>query len=171
MSDRQGLEPGVPCWVQGVHPDPWEPRGRAGAELVNEPGAWAISALSTDDPEACKAFYRAVFGWETEAFDLGGAQMTMWKLPGYVGGEPEQPVSRDVVATMVPPAEEGPGGPARWTVDFWVTSLDDALRTIGEFGGQVAGGPYDVPEVGMRQAVIADPQGATLSLTQPPQVG
>jgi predicted enzyme related to lactoylglutathione lyase len=28
--------------------------------------------------------------------------------------------------------------------------------------------PYDVPNTGLRQAVVSDPQGATLSLTQPP---
>ena len=71
----------------------WEPRGRRGAQLVNEPGAWAMSALSTPDPEGCKRFYAEVFGWETETFGLGDEEVTMWKLPGYVGGEPQQPVS------------------------------------------------------------------------------
>jgi len=31
-------------------------------------------------------------------------------------------------------------------------------------------GPYDIPDAGMRQAEVADPQGATVSLTQPPGV-
>ena len=145
----------------------WEPSERKGAQLVNEPGAWAISALSTADPEESKRFYGAVFGWESEAFELGDAQMTMWKLPGYVGGEPQQPVARDVIATMVPPA--GADAP-HWSVDFWTRNLDEAVSNATEHGGKVVGGPYDIPNVGMRQAVIADPQGATLSLTQPPGV-
>jgi predicted enzyme related to lactoylglutathione lyase len=111
-----------------------------------------------------------VFGWDTETFGLGGAQMTMWKLPGYVGGEPQQPVARDVIATMVPADGDGGDLPARWTVDFWTRNVDEAVSKAAELGGRVIGGPHDIPEVGMRQAVIADPQGATLSLTQPPGV-
>ena len=91
----------------------WEAGAREGAEVVNEPGAWAMSLLRTPDPERAAAFYRAVFGWETEPF----GPATMFRLPGYVGGEPEQPVPRDVVAAMVP---AGDGEPAGWGVDFWV---------------------------------------------------
>jgi predicted enzyme related to lactoylglutathione lyase len=147
----------------------WQPGAHQGAQLVNEPGAWSMSALSTSDPEACKRFYGAVFGWETETFDLGDAEMTMWKLPGYVGGEPQQPVARDVIATMVPPAGDAADA-SQWNVDFWIRNVDDAVSTAKELGGQVLSGPYDIPDVGMRQAVIADPQGAALSLTQPPGV-
>ena len=43
-----------------------------------------------------------MFGWETDTFELGESEVTLWRLPGYVGGEPEQPVPRDLVATMVP---------------------------------------------------------------------
>jgi predicted enzyme related to lactoylglutathione lyase len=128
-----------------------------------------MSALSTPDPEACKRFYGAVFGWETETFDLGDSEMTMWKLPGYVGGEPQQPVARDVIATMVPP--DGGNVPPHWSVDFWIRNLDDALGSATELGANVIGGPYDIPDTGLRQAVITDPQGANLSLTQPPAVG
>ena len=43
----------------------------------------------------------------SETFGAGGAEMTLWKVPGYVGGLPEQPVSREVVATMGPAGENG----------------------------------------------------------------
>jgi predicted enzyme related to lactoylglutathione lyase len=148
----------------------WEPRERSGAQLVNEPGAWAMSALSTPDPEACKRFYGQVFGWETETFDLGDAQMTMLKLRGYVGGEPQQPVARDVIATMVPPQGDAADVPSHWNVDFWTRNVDQAANKAKDLGGEVLSGPYDIPNAELRQAVIADPQGATLSLTQPPGV-
>ena len=90
----------------------WEARERQGAQLVNEPSAWSMSALNSPDPERAKAFYGALFGWTTEAFELGDAEITMWRLPGYVGGEPEQPVSREVVATMMPAQEDAP---AHWS--------------------------------------------------------
>src|SRR6185436_3905740 len=40
----------------------WEADVSAGAERINEPGAWAMSALQTPDPERAAAFYGAVFG-------------------------------------------------------------------------------------------------------------
>src|SRR5512142_3556533 len=61
----------------------WQPRGRAGAELVNEPGTWNWSSLTTPEPETAKSFYRAVFGWEASAFAPGGEQSAMLRRPGY----------------------------------------------------------------------------------------
>jgi uncharacterized protein len=149
----------------------WQPGAHRGAQLVNEPGAWSMSALSTPDPEGSKRFCGAVFGWEDETFDLGEAQTTMFKVPGYVGGQPQQPVARDVVATMMPSAGDQGEAPPSWNVDFWTWNVDQSVGKAADLGGKVITGPYDVPDVGMRQAVIEDPQGATLSLTQPPGVG
>src|SRR5919106_4575153 len=46
----------------------WEQAEHKGAQVINEPGAWAMSGLETTDPEGAKAFYGDVFGWESEAF-------------------------------------------------------------------------------------------------------
>lgn len=134
----------------------WEARGREGAQLVNEAGAWAMSLLWTPDPEAAAAFYRTVFGWETEAF----GSMTLFRLPGYVGGEPSQPVPRDVVAVMAPLQE----GTPRWDVDFWIDDADAAAVMAAESGGTLVQEPFDAPP--FRRAVIRDPQGAAFSVSQ-----
>src|SRR4051794_17802119 len=99
-----------------------EPGPGGSAEIVNEPGAWAMSQLRTPDPAGANAFYGAVFGWTTEDFAAGDLVATMFRLPGYVGGEPQQPVSREVVATMVPGEA---GERAAWTADFWVADVDE----------------------------------------------
>jgi predicted enzyme related to lactoylglutathione lyase len=143
----------------------WQPGAHKGAQLVNEPGAWSMSALETSDAERAKAFYGEVFGWESEPFGPPEAGITLWRLPGYVGGTPQQPVPRDNVAVMAP----GGDGPARWSVDFWVFSADQAAAKATELGGRAVTQPDDVPGVpGMRQAVLADPAGAVFSITQPP---
>jgi len=143
----------------------WEPGERRGAQRVNEPGAWSMSALSTSDPDRAARFYGALFGWRTEPFSLGDAEVTMFRLPGYVGGEPEQPVPRDVVATMVPGAPAGDGTAlARWGVDFWIDDVDAAVATAAELGGSVVVPPYDLPM--FRQAVLADPRGGGFTLTE-----
>jgi uncharacterized protein len=145
----------------------WEQAEHKGAQVVNEPGAYAMSALQTSDPEGAKPFYRELFGWESEAFGPPEAGFTIWRLPGYVGGEPQQPVPRDNVAAMI----AGADGTARWSVDFWVANADEAASTASELGGSALAAPHDVPGVpGMREAVLADPGGAVFSITQPPGI-
>jgi uncharacterized protein len=135
----------------------WEAGTRRGAQIVNEPSAWSMSVLSTPDPDGAKAFYRAVFGWEAEAF---APEVTLFRLPGYVGGEPAQPVPRDVVAAVMTGADE-----ASWGIDLWVTDADATAARASDLGGAVHVAPREVP--GFRNAVIGDPQGATLSISQP----
>jgi predicted enzyme related to lactoylglutathione lyase len=145
----------------------WAPGTHKGAQLVNEPSAYAMSALVTNDPDGSQEFYGDVFGWGVETFEMGEDAMTMWLVVDYVGGEPQQPVRRDVVATMLPPGGSG-DGPPHWNVDFWIADVDAAAAKVEELGGQVLTPPYDIPGAGMRQGVFMDPQGAAFSLTQPP---
>jgi len=140
----------------------WEAQQRRGAQLVNEPSAWAMSALNTSETGRAEAFYGDLFGWQSEHVDFGDAEITLWRLPGYVGGEPHQPVPRDVVGVMTP----RPGGDGRssWSVDFWVKDADLAAANAAELGGTILLGPLDAP--GFRTAVIADPHGAVFSVSQ-----
>jgi len=140
----------------------WEARARQGAQLVNEPRAWAMSVLQTSDQAVAAAFYRAVFGWEAEPFGPAEAGLTLFRLPGYVGGEPHQPVPRDVVAVMTSllPGE----APAFWGVDFWVEDADLAAEKASRLGGDVVAPPRDTP--GFRSAILADPHGAVFSVSR-----
>ena len=134
MSERNGYAPGVPCWV-----DTWQA-----------------------DAGAAAGFYGELFGWETDTFGEGEGAVTMWRVPGYVGGEPEQPVSRDVVAGMaaLPPGAERP----HWRVDFWVDDVDATVAKAIELGGRTLVPAFD-SEI-FRQAVIADPAGASFSVSR-----
>jgi predicted enzyme related to lactoylglutathione lyase len=139
----------------------WQPGTRAGAQVVNEPSAWSMSLLSTPDQQGAKEFYGALFGWETDTFEAGGASVTLWRLPGYFGGEPQQPVPRDVVAAM---ADAPPGAAPHWAVDFWTDDADRTAEKAAELGGSVLAPPYEVPP--FRQAAIADPHGTTFTVSQ-----
>jgi predicted enzyme related to lactoylglutathione lyase len=144
----------------------WEARERKGAQRVNEAAAWAMSQLSTPDPESAKAFYGEVFGWVAQPVQLGEATITLLRRPGYVGGEPLQPVPRDVVAVMT----QRSGGrlpenaAAHWSVDFWVEDADATAHQAAKLGGKVMAPPFDTPV--SRTAVLADPQGAVFSVSQ-----
>ena len=87
--------------------------------------------------------------------------VSLFRLPGYVGGEPAQPVPRDVIAVM---AQDD--GSARWSVDFWVAEADAAAARVPELGGSVVVPPFD--SIPTRQAVLADPFGAVFSVTTAP---
>lgn len=139
----------------------WEAGARPGAQLVNEPSAWAMSRLDTADPSAAANFYGQVFGWRTESFMAGQTQVTLWRLPGYVGGEPQQPVARDVVATMMAPGDDAG---ARWSVDFWIDDAERAAAVTERLGGEVLSGPNEAG--GFRSAVLRDPQGAIFNVSQ-----
>ena len=134
----------------------WQAGERQGARRINEPGAWAMSLLHTTDPEGAASFYGEVFGWATE-----GEGLSLCRLPGYVGGEPEQPVPRDVIAAMVPAQA---GAVSHWSVDFWVDDADAAADTASRLGGHVIVPPNDTELA--RQAVLADPEGAAFTVTK-----
>lgn len=141
----------------------WEALTREGAMRVNEAGAWAMSTLSSADPVTSAAFYREAFGWTTETFSAGDIQVSLFRLPGHVGGEPEQPVSREVVAVMVPRSE---GTVDSWTVDFWVADVDATVALAEQLRGKVVRPVSDSPAG--RSALLADPAGAVFSVTQAP---
>lgn len=135
----------------------WEAGTRQGAARVNEPSAWAMSLLTTPDPGAAERFYERLFGWQAEAFGDG---VWLWRRPGYVGGEPAQPVPRDVVAAMTAGNER----PAGWGVDFWIADADAAAAAAPALGGTVVMAPFQ--EATFRRTVIAAPDGAAFSVSQ-----
>lgn len=140
----------------------WQVGSHRGAQVVNEPNAWTMSVLLCDDTETALDFYPAVFGWEAQPFPLGDAEGILWRLTGYVGGEPAQPVPRDVVAVMAPAF----GRPAAWVVNFWVDDADATAAAAPGLGGTVVAGPFDTAI--SRDAVIADPGGAVFSVSTAP---
>ncbi len=78
----------------------WQPGTFAGAELVNEPGAFGWNELGTRDAEGAKAFYGAVFGWGTREHDMGEmGTYTEWKVGEEIGrrhdGHHRAPPRRD----------------------------------------------------------------------------
>ena len=160
----------------GVFADPegavfcvWQPGSHRGSAAVNEHGAVNFNNLHTDDVEAAKAFYGAVFGWTT--IDAAGL---MWALPGYGDhleelnpgmragmkemGAPEG--FENVVATILP----RDGAAARWTVTFAVDDVEAIAVRARELGGAVLAEPQNAPWV--RFAVLADPAGASFTASQ-----
>ena len=150
----------------------WQAREHKGARVVNEAGALNFNGLGTRDVEGAKAFYGAVFGWQT--LSVGGGN-EMWTLPGYGDHlEESTPGLREMVAEM-----GGPAGfedvvasinplpddvPPHWSVTFATDDADATAAKAAELGGTVVMPPVDAPWV--RMTVIADPAGATVIASQ-----
>jgi predicted enzyme related to lactoylglutathione lyase len=160
----------------------WEAREHKGARLVNDPGSLVFNGLNTRDVEGARAFYGSVFGWATGAIG-GGAEG--WTLPGYGDwlerqhhpglrkqmAEAGAPAGfEDVVASIIPIADEQPDTPAQWSVTFAVDDADAAAKKATELGGKVIVPPFDAPwstsTYTIRMTVIGDPQGATFSASK-----
>jgi len=109
----------------------------------------------------------AVFGWQPQTVGAPEAPLTLFRLPGYVGGEPEQLLARDVVAVMAPPSDPtaGPAVPPHWNVNLQVSDADAVAQGASRLGGSIIMPPTDAP--GFRSAVLMDPQGAAFSISQP----
>lgn len=107
----------------------------------------------TKDPQAAIAFYGAVVGWKTQAF---GDDYTMWvSSQGPMGA-----------VMKLPEAAAKMGAPPHWMGSVEVADVDASASEVRKLGGKVYMEPMDIPTVG-RYAVIADPQGAVISLFKP----
>ena len=105
--------------------------------------------LLTADPDAAKTFYDDVIGWTIEA---ESAMPGMDYRAIHVGDEMVGGVMR------LDDAMKAGGARAGWLFYVGVDDVDAAVAKIGEAGGTVLRGPWDIPGVG-RMAVVTDPQG------------
>jgi uncharacterized protein len=107
----------------------------------------------TRDVPAAISFYSEVAGWKTQPFNDDG-EYTMW-----VGGQ------GPLGGVMKLTAEMG-GAPPHWMAHVQVDDVDATAAAAKQLGGKVHHEPTDIPEVG-RFAVLADPQGAVISVFRP----
>src|SRR5215212_161647 len=123
-----------------------------------EPGTFCWVGLATSDPDAAKAFYTSLFGWQAEDLPAGAAgTFTILRQ----GGKDVAILYRQM------PEARAAGAPPHWTSYISVEDADATARRAGELGGAaVFREPFDVTDAG-RVAAISDPTGAIVSLWQP----
>ncbi len=118
-------------------------------------GRFVWYELLTTDVKGALAFYPEVVGWTTQPFDRG--DYTMWVgSQGPLGG-----------VNPLPDAAKQMGAPSYWQANVEVANVDEAVAKVKQLGGKVYV-TEDIPTVG-RFAVIADPQGAVISIFTPAQ--
>jgi predicted enzyme related to lactoylglutathione lyase len=131
----------------------WQAAEFAGAEVVNEPGAWAWDDLQTGDPEGASPFYESLFGWSiADIPGAGGAYRSVSHEGRSIAG-----IMRATREIQQP----------YWTVYIGVEDVDAALQRSADAGGQVIVEPMAVPSG--RFAVGLDPQGAMFCVLESTQ--
>ena len=147
----------------------WQPGKHRGAQIVNEHGSVNFNNLNTRDIAGAKAFYGAVFGWDT--LEMPGFQA--WSLRSYgdrleeldpglrerMGSVGAPSGFENVVAALIPLGDDQPDVSANWSVTFAIDDADAIAEKATQLGGRVVLPPVDAPWV--RMTVITDPQGAT----------
>ena len=118
-----------------------------------EPGTFSWVDLGTDDPEAAKAFYVGLFGWQTRDVPMGAAGPYTMCLLG------------DGVVAAVYGREHSQGPPA-WLSYVTVADADATVAAARAAGALSAQDPFDVFDAG-RMAVLQDPTGAHFAVWQP----
>lgn len=142
-----------------VSPSPLE-FGYTFAAMANidkhNPGAFCWIELGTTDQAAAKQFYGSLFGWSVNDMPMGpGEAYTIFRLQG-----------RDAAAAYtLRPDQKAMGVPPNWMPYVAVKSADDTAKRVGELGGKVLMGAFDVGPIG-RMAVIQDPTGAVICVWQ-----
>jgi uncharacterized protein len=113
-------------------------------------GAVSWTELTTNDPEAAKKFYGALFGWTFQRFP--GSEMPYDMIN--VG-------DRMIGGILKTPKEAG-DMPPFWMSYVSVENVDQTAKNAKELGAKIMMPPHDIPEVG-RFCIFQDPQGATIA--------
>ena len=127
---------------------------QAAPAILNRP-VWVD--LAAKDPEAARAFYGKLFGWDIQVNvdpqygGYGRAQVDGQDAAG-IGGTP------------------GPDQPSVWTLYIGSDDADALSQRVAAAGGTVAMPAFDVGDQG-RMAVFQDPSGAFISTWQATSMG
>jgi predicted enzyme related to lactoylglutathione lyase len=106
--------------------------------------------LMSTDPEAAKAFYTQLFGWNVKPMDMGEYTYSM-----LLNGDTDE-----FGFGGINPLDPAHGMPSHWMCYLNMPDgIDAGVAKITELGGTIVEQPFDIPGVG-KMAVAADPQGA-----------
>jgi hypothetical protein len=143
----------------GAHLGAWQPGTFPGFTVLGEHGAPSWFELHTRDHAAAVAFYRSVFGWDTDTVgDSDEFRYTTMRDPS---GEGELAGVMDATAFLPD------GVPAHWSIYWGVDDVDAIVAKVKALGGSVVMDAYDTPHG--RLATVTDPAGAEFELRTPNQ--
>ncbi|MFI1094596.1 VOC family protein [Streptomyces sp. NPDC020917] len=138
----------------------WEPRSNKGLDHVGD-GALCWTELYTPDAEQAKAFYQAVFHWDSIGMPLPDNAGTYHVVSRAGGG---QEGSHGGILQLAP--DLLPDGTAYWQPYFAVADCDGVVAKAAEKGAAVLMPATDMQGIG-RIALLRDLEGAFFAVLSP----
>jgi predicted enzyme related to lactoylglutathione lyase len=136
----------------------WQPGTFPGFTVMEEHGAPSWFELYTRDHAAAIAFYRSVFGWDTNVVgDTDEFRYTTMHDPNR---------GIELAGVMDAALFLPEGQPAHWTIYWEVDDADAAVAEVKALGGSVVADAQDTPYG--RMATVCDPAGAEFKLRRGP---
>lgn len=129
----------------------WQPEGRIGAGLVNEPATWSWNDLATRDPDRAGSFYSDLFRWQFQQVAPEGTYFS---------------IGRDhlLIAGMRTMDGDPADMPPHWIPYFVVEDITHAAARLEELGAEIVVAPRQVPAGWF--LVFTDPSGASSGLLE-----
>ena len=113
--------------------------------------------LFADDPARASEFYEKSFGWKFEKWE--GEGMVYWLITTGPDSEP------GINGGMAKRDKEWGKGTSVGAITISVADIDEAIRNVEKFGGEMMMKKMALPKVGWF-ANFKDPEGNVLSLMQ-----
>jgi len=135
----------------------WQPGDTPGLGAVTDQNTLCWTELYTTNSDAATAFYRDVFGWQTEDMPFGPASYTV--VSPAAGGEN---ASHGGIMQLQP-ENLARGAASEWHPYFEIADCDATAALATGRGATVLISPMDAEGVG-RLAMLADPQGAVFAV-------
>ncbi len=149
MADPQGA--GIGAWQEGTFP---------GFTVLDEPGAPSWCELHTRDFQGALAFYKAVFGWETEL--VADTDDFRYAVVLAEAGSDQQVAGVMDAGAWLPDGVDG-----AWSIYFHVEDARAAADRVVELGGSIVDPAVETPYGVL--ATVADPAGAVFKLRTTPE--
>lgn len=114
-------------------------------------GRFVWHDLMAKDPDAARAFYTELMGWNVREMDMGehGKYTMLLNGENGLGGIVSLAGAPDI--------------PSHWIDYITVEDVDASCKKVDELGGKTCVPAFDIPGVG-RTAVVEDPNGAVFHL-------
>jgi len=134
----------------------WKPEAAEESIVYSQPGTLAWNDLNTREPDAARAFYSALVGWEFAQREEADGAAPYWGIRA--GGQAEGGMMP--MPDMVPAAV-----PSFWMPYFGSTDVAADVAKAVDLGADVLAPPTEVMGT-VSFAVLTDPMGATFALMQ-----
>ncbi|MEM7114601.1 MAG: VOC family protein [Chloroflexota bacterium] len=129
----------------------WQPQDHIGAQLVNIPNTLVWNELQTRAGDTSKAFYKTVFGWESQTDPNGYVTFTQ--------------NGRFHAGMIIMDDSWDPNMPNQWGPYFMVEDVAATMEKAKTLGGNVFVPPTPAGDMGLF-SVLQDPSGGVFTVIQ-----